>query len=170
MNINEAIEKISSSNDLEKEEIKKVFLSIMKNECNDAEIISFLMTLKTKGESVEEITGAAEVLREMSQKLELPSDNLVDTCGTGGDGQNTFNISTASAIVAAAAGVKIAKHGNKSISSKSGSADLLEHAGINIDLDENQSKKCFEDHGITFMFAPKYHKAMKNVAKVRKSI
>ena len=105
MNINEAIEKISSSNDLEKEEIKKVFLSIMKNECNDAEIISFLMTLKTKGESVEEITGAAEVLREMSQKLELPSDNLVDTCGTGGDGQNTFNISTASAIVAAAAGV-----------------------------------------------------------------
>ena len=79
MNINEAIEKISSSNDLEKEEIKKVFLSIMKNECNDAEIISFLMTLKTKGESVEEITGAAEVLREMSQKLELPSDNLVDT-------------------------------------------------------------------------------------------
>ena len=170
MNINEAIEKISSSNDLEKEEIKNVFLSIMKNECNDAEIISFLMTLKTKGESVEEITGAAEVLREMSQKLELPSDNLVDTCGTGGDGQNTFNISTASAIVAAAAGVKIAKHGNKSISSKSGSADLLEHAGIHIDLDENQSKKCFEDHGITFMFAPKYHKAMKNVAKVRKSI
>ena len=170
MNINEAIEKISSGNSLKKEEIKKVFLSIMNNECNDAEIISFLMTLKTKGESVEEITGAAEVLREMCHKLNLPSDKLVDTCGTGGDGQNTFNVSTASAIVASAAGVKIAKHGNKSISSKSGSADLLEHAGINIDLNEEQSKKCFEEHGITFMFAPKYHKAMKNVAKVRQSI
>ena len=170
MNINEAIEKISSGISLKKEEIKKVFLSIMNNECNDAEIISFLMTLKTKGESVEEITGAAEVLREMCHKLNLSSDKLVDTCGTGGDGQNTFNVSTASAIVASAAGVKIAKHGNKSISSKSGSADLLEHAGINIDLNEEQSKKCFEEHGITFMFAPKHHKAMKNVAKVRQSI
>ena len=118
MNINEAVEKFSSGNSLKKNEIKEVFLSIMNNECNDAEIISFLMTLKTKGETVEEITGAAEVLREMSQKLKLNSQELVDTCGTGGDGQNTFNISTASAIVAAAAGVKIAKHGNKSISSK----------------------------------------------------
>ncbi len=170
MNINEAIEKISSGTDLKKEEIKKVFLSIMNNECSDAEIISFLMTLKTKGESVEEITGAAEVLREMCQKLNLSSDKLVDTCGTGGDGQNTFNVSTASAIIASAAGVKIAKHGNKSISSKSGSADLLEYAGINIDLSKEQSQKCFEDHGITFMFAPKYHLAMKNVAKVRRSI
>lgn len=170
MNINEAVEKFSSGKSLEKSEIKEVFLSIMNNECDDAEIISFLMTLKTKGETVEEITGAAEVLREMSQKLKLNSKELVDTCGTGGDGQNTFNISTASAIVAAAAGVKIAKHGNKSISSKSGSADLLEYSGININLDEAQAKKCFEDNGITFMFAPKYHKAMKNVAKVRKSI
>ena len=170
MNINEAIEKFSSGNSLKKNEIKEVFLSIMKNECSDAEIISFLMTLKTKGETVEEISGAAEVLREMCVKLKLPSDQLVDTCGTGGDGQNTFNISTASAIVAAAAGVKIAKHGNKSISSKSGSADLLEYSGINIDLDEKQAKKCFDDNGITFMFAPKYHKAMKNVAAVRKNI
>jgi len=170
MNINEAIEKFSSGNSLKKNEIKEVFLSIMKNECNDAEIISFLMTLKTKGETVEEISGAAEVLREMCVKLKLSSDQLVDTCGTGGDGQNTFNISTASAIVAAAAGVKIAKHGNKSISSKSGSSDLLEYSGIKIDLDEEQSKKCFDNHGITFMFAPKYHKAMKNVANVRKNI
>ena len=170
MNINEAVEKFSSGDSLKKTEIKEVFLSIMNNECNDAEIIAFLMTLKTKGETVEEIAGAAEVLREMCQKLDLPSDQLVDTCGTGGDGQNTFNISTASAIVAAAAGVKIAKHGNKSISSKSGSADLLEYAGINIDLDEKQAKKCFEDNGITFMFAPKYHKAMKSVSTVRKSI
>ena len=170
MNINEAVEKFSSGNSLKKNEIKEVFLSIMNNECNDAEIISFLMTLKTKGETVEEITGAAEVLREMSQKLKLNSQELVDTCGTGGDGQNTFNISTASAIVAAAAGVKIAKHGNKSISSKSGSSDLLEFSGINIDLDEKQAQKCFDDNGITFMFAPKYHKAMKNVANVRKNI
>ena len=170
MNINEAVEKFSSGNSLKKNEIKEVFLSIMNNECNDAEIISFLMTLKTKGETVEEITGAAEVLREMSQKLKLSSQELVDTCGTGGDGQNTFNISTASAIVAAAAGVKIAKHGNKSISSKSGSSDLLEFSGINIDLDEEQAQKCFDDNGITFMFAPKYHKAMKNVANVRKNI
>ncbi len=170
MNINEAVEKFSSGSSLKKNEIKEVFLSIMNNECNDAEIISFLMTLKTKGETVEEITGAAEVLREMSQKLKLNSQELVDTCGTGGDGQNTFNISTASAIVAAAAGVKIAKHGNKSISSKSGSSDLLEFSGINIDLDEEQAQKCFDDNGITFMFAPKYHKAMKNVANVRKNI
>ena len=170
MNINEAVEKFSSGNSLKKNEIKEVFLSIMNNECNDAEIISFLMTLKTKGETVEEITGAAEVLREMSQKLKLNSQEIVDTCGTGGDGQNTFNISTASAIVAAAAGVKIAKHGNKSISSKSGSSDLLEFSGINIDLDEEQAQKCFDDNGITFMFAPKYHKAMKNVANVRKNI
>ena len=157
------LEKFSSGNSLKKSEIKEVFLSIMNNECNDAEIIAFLMTLKTKGETVEEITGAAEVLREMSLKLNLNSKELVDTCGTGGDGQNTFNISTASAIVAATAGVS-AKHGNKSISSKSGSADLLEHSGINIDLDEEQAQKCFDDNGITFMFAPKYHKAMKNVA------
>ena len=170
MNINEAVEKFSSGDSLKKSEIKEVFLSIMNNECNDAEIIAFLMTLKTKGETVEEIAGAAEVLREMCQKLELPSNQLVDTCGTGGDGQNTFNISTASAIVAAAAGVKIAKHGNKSISSKSGSADLLEYSGINIDLDEEQAKKCFDENGITFMFAPKYHKAMKSVSAVRKSI
>ena len=170
MNINEAVEKFSSGNSLKKSEIKEVFLSIMNNECNDAEIIAFLMTLKTKGETVEEITGAAEVLREMSLKLNLNSKELVDTCGTGGDGQNTFNISTASAIVAATAGVKIAKHGNKSISSKSGSADLLEYSGINIDLDEEQAQKCFDDNGITFMFAPKYHKAMKNVANVRKNI
>jgi anthranilate phosphoribosyltransferase len=170
MNINEAVEKFSSGDSLKKSEIKEVFLSIMNNECNDAEIIAFLMTLKTKGETVEEIAGAAEVLREMCQKLELPSNQLVDTCGTGGDGQNTFNISTASAIVAAAAGVKIAKHGNKSISSKSGSADLLEYSGINIDLDEEQAKKCFDENGITFMFAPKYHKAMKSVSTVRKSI
>ena len=170
MNINEAVEKFSSGENLKKNEIKEVFLSIMNNECNDAEIIAFLMTLKTKGETVEEIAGAAEVLREMCQKLKLGSNELVDTCGTGGDGQNTFNISTASAIVAAAAGVKIAKHGNKSISSKSGSADLLEYSGINIDLDEEQAKKCFDDHGITFMFAPKYHKAMKSVSNVRKNI
>ena len=170
MNINEAVEKFSSGENLKKNEIKEVFLSIMNNECNDAEIIAFLMTLKTKGETVEEIAGAAEVLREMCQKLKLGSNELVDTCGTGGDGQNTFNISTASAIVAAAAGVKIAKHGNKSISSKSGSADLLEYSGINIDLDEEQAKKCFDDHGITFMFAPKYHKAMKSVSTVRKNI
>jgi anthranilate phosphoribosyltransferase len=170
MNINEAVEKFSSGESLKKNEIKEVFLSIMNNDCNDAEIIAFLMTLKTKGETVDEIAGAAEVLREMCQKLELDSNKLVDTCGTGGDGQNTFNISTASAIVAAAAGVKIAKHGNKSISSKSGSADLLEYSGINIDLDKEQSKKCFEENGITFMFAPKYHKAMKSVANVRKNI
>ncbi len=170
MKINEAIEKISNGNSLKKNEIKEVFQAIMKNECNDAEIISFLISLKTKGETIEEITGAAEVLREMCVKLNLSSNELVDTCGTGGDSQNTFNISTASAIVAAAGGVKIAKHGNKSISSKSGSADLLEYSGISINLSENEAKKCFDDNGITFMFAPKYHQAMKNVANVRKSI
>ncbi len=170
MNITEATEKISSKQDLEHDEIKSVMSSIMSGECTEIEIISFLMSLKTKGESIVEIGGAAEILREMSTKLKLDDPEIVDTCGTGGDSANTFNISTTAAVVAAAAGVKIAKHGNKSVSSKSGSADLLEHAGFNINLSLEEAIDCYKKNNLTFMFAPKYHSAMKNVAKARAQV
>ena len=170
MSIEKYIEKVMSRNDLSKDEMKSAMHEIMSGAIDEPDIISFLISLKTKGESIDEIIGAAEILREMAVKIDLKTDKIVDTCGTGGDTSNTFNISTASAIVAASAGVKIAKHGNKSVSSKSGSADLLALAGYDINLSIEKAIECFDKHNLTFMFAPKYHSAMKNVAKARSMI
>src|SRR5690606_27126751 len=132
---------------------------------------ALIMGLRTKKETIGEITAAAQVMREFALHVETPDpDELLDMCGTGGDGSNTFNISTASMFVAAAAGAKVAKHGGRSASSSSGSADVVEELGINIDLTPEQINECLEATGIGFMFAPAHHGAMKNVAALRKEL
>ncbi|OGS81178.1 MAG: anthranilate phosphoribosyltransferase, partial [Gallionellales bacterium GWA2_59_43] len=134
-------------------------------------IAAIITGLRVKKETIGEIAGAATVMRELSTKVEMADDSrLVDTCGTGGDGAHTFNISTASAFVAAAAGAKIAKHGGRSVSSQSGSADVLEALGVNINLTPEQTVCCINEVGFGFMFAPNYHSAMKHAAPVRKEL
>jgi len=148
-----------------------VMKSLMTGQATDAQISAILIALRMKGETVTEITAAAKVMRELASGVEVTDKtHLVDTCGTGGDGANTFNISTASAFVAAAAGAKVAKHGNRSISSKSGSADVLEAAGVNLDLSAKQVAECVDEAGLGFMFAPAHHSAMKHVIGVRKDL
>jgi len=128
------------------------------------------VALRMKGEVVEEITAAAAVMRDLSAKVEILTENLVDTCGTGGDSKGTFNVSTTAAFVAAAAGARVAKHGNRSVSSKSGSADLLETAGVNLQLSPEQVAACIEELGIGFLFAPAHHSAMKHAIGPRKEL
>lgn len=170
MQIQAAIAKALDRKDLSLVEMQQVMRQIMTGEATDAQIAGFLIALRMKGESVEEIQGGAEIMRELSTKVEADAANLVDTCGTGGDGSSLFNVSTASAFVAAAAGVKVAKHGNRSVSSKSGSADLLETAGVKLDLTADQVAKCIEEIGIGFMFAPAHHGAMKHAIGPRKEL
>jgi anthranilate phosphoribosyltransferase len=148
-----------------------VMNSIMTGQTTDAQIGAFLVGLSMKGETIEEITASAKVMRSLATPVEISSsDYLVDTCGTGGDGLGLFNISTASAFVVAAAGGKVAKHGNRSISSKSGSADVLECAGVNLDLSPNLISQCVEKIGVGFMFAPAHHSAMKHAIGPRKEL
>jgi len=135
-----------------------------------AQISGFLIALRCKKETVDEIAAAAEVMRELATPVKISGDHLVDTCGTGGDGASTFNISTASAFVVAAAGGKVAKHGNRSVSSKSGSADVLEAAGVNLDLSPEQVARCVNEIGVGFLFAPRYHGAMKHAIGPRKEM
>jgi len=142
---------------------------LMSGQAAEAEITALLVALRMKGESVDEITGMARVMREFSEKVNVQGP-LLDTCGTGGDGADTFNISTATAFVLAAGGVRIAKHGNRSVSSRSGSADLLEALGIPIQLTPDQVAKCIEMTGIGFMFAPAYHPAMRHVMPARRRL
>ena len=145
--------------------------SIMTGQTTDAQIGAFLVGLSMKGETIEEITASAKVMRDLATSVKLSSDEyLVDTCGTGGDGLGLFNISTASAFVVAAAGGKVAKHGNRSISSKSGSADVLEAAGINLNLNPELISQCIEEIGVGFMFAPAHHSAMKHAIGPRKEL
>ena len=141
----------------------------MEGKIEDEDLKKILVNLSEKGEAVEEITGGAEVLREKSLKVNIEGD-VIDTCGTGGDGKNTINISTAVALVLASMGHKVAKHGNKSVSSKSGSADLLEKLGIDINLKPLEVEKSIIENNFAFMFAPNFHSAMKNVANVRKDL
>lgn len=150
--------------------MRVVMTSMMQGQATDAQMGGFLVALSLRGETIDEVLGAAEAIREMSPALEIPGIDLVDTCGTGGDGAHTFNISTASAIVAAAAGVPIAKHGSRSVSSRSGSADLLEAAGINIELDARGVRESIEAVGLGFLFAPQYHSAMRHVATPRREL
>ncbi|MDP6290243.1 MAG: anthranilate phosphoribosyltransferase [Arenicellales bacterium] len=161
MDIQSAIKWVTERQDLTAEEMRGVMQVIMSGDATPAQIGGFLIGLRMKGETIDEIAAAAGVMRDLATRVEVDLPHLVDTAGTGGDGSNTFNISTAAAIVAAAAGAKVAKHGNRSISSRSGSADLLEAAGARIDLDAEQVAHCIRDVGVGFMFAPQHHGAMR---------
>ena len=170
MDIKDSIAKLNHSEDLKKEEIASVINQILSGNCSSSDIKRFLVALSSKGETVEEVIGAAEVMRNLSLKVQTESKNLVDTCGTGGDGSGLFNVSTSAAILASACGAKVAKHGNRSASSTSGSADLLEEAGVNLNLSSDQVAKCIDTVGVGFMFAPSHHSAMKHVMGPRKEL
>ena len=170
MDIQKAINNIINNINLNREDMHSIMHTIMSGEATPAQIAGFLVALRIKGETVDEITGAAEVMRELATKVDVDKTNLIDTCGTGGDSSNTFNISTTSAFVVAASGARVAKHGNRSVSSKSGSADVLEAAGINIELDAKQVTSCIENVGIGFMFAPMHHSAMKHAIGPRREL
>jgi len=159
--IKEAIGKVIKRNDLSREEAVLTMENIMNGEATDAQIGAFLAAMRMKGETVEEISSFAKVMREKSKKIDTEFNNLIDTCGTGGDGTGTFNISTISAFVAAGAGVKVAKHGNRSVSSLCGSADVLKNLGIKIEMEPQKVSDCIKDIGIGFIFAPGYHSSMK---------
>lgn len=165
-----AIDKLIKNQDLSEKEMIEAMNIIMDGNAKDSEIGSFLTALRIKGETTAEITGGAKVMREKVFKVNLEDQYTVDTCGTGGDGANTFNISTIVAIISAAAGVKIVKHGNRSVSSKCGSADVLETLGVNIDLDPVMVRNCVETINIGFMFAPHFHSAMRNVIGPRREL
>ncbi len=169
--IKQLIQKITSNTDLTKEETEKLFDILMKGEATDAQIGAVLVGLKMKGETVDEITSAASVMKREAVKVPvLDRSRLVDTCGTGGDKVNTFNVSTITAFVAAGAGAKVAKHGNRSVSSKCGSADIMEALGVNIQMPPEKSAEAIEKIGLAFLFAPIFHPAMKNVIKQRREI
>jgi anthranilate phosphoribosyltransferase len=159
--IRKAIEKLVEGQNLTEEEATSIMEEIMTGAATDAQIASFLTALRLKGETVEEITGLAKVMRDKAVRLKCQAPAIVDTCGTGGDASGTFNISTVSAIVASGAGVKVAKHGNRSVSSQCGSADLLKELGVNIDAPPDVVRWCIDEIGIGFLFAPSFHKAMK---------
>jgi len=168
--IKNMLEKLINGKDLRLEEATQVMNEIMTGEVNSSLLSGILVAFKTKGETAEEIAGFALAMRNKSIKIRNQDDNVIDVCGTGGDSSGTFNISTATAFVAAGAGVKVAKHGNRSISSSCGSADVLNELGVNINLSEERSEKALEEIGITFLFAPKYHPAMKHAAQVRREL
>ena len=167
----EQLEKVISGIDLSFDEARQVMLRIMNGEVNNSQIAAYLTALKAKGEHSREIAGSTRAMRDMGVKIEkLPEGTVIDVCGTGGDESGTFNISTAAAFVVAGAGIKVAKHGNRSISSKSGSADVLKVLGVNINLSPQKSAQALHETGITFLFAPDYHPAMKHVAPVRREL
>lgn len=171
MNINQAIKAVIEKKNLNESDMIDVMNSIMTGQTTDAQIGAFLVGLSMKGETIEEITASAKVMRSLATPVETKSNKyLVDTCGTGGDGRGLFNISTASAFVVAAAGGKVAKHGNRSISSKSGSADVLESAGVNLNLSPSLISECIAQIGVGFMFAPAHHSAMKHAIGPRKEL
>ena len=165
----ELIKNISEGKNLNFEESKSIFVDIMSGNMEENLIYKFLTSLSSKGETSEEIAGGVYVLREKALKVIAP-ENIIDTCGTGGDGKNTLNISTASSLLLASMGIKVAKHGNKALSSKCGSADVLEKLKININLKPEEVTKSIEKNNFGFMFAPNYHSAMKHVGPVRKKI
>lgn len=168
--ITTTLEKIARKEHLDRQTARAVMGAIMDGKATDAQIGAFLVGLRAKGEQVEEIIGFAEAMRERAQTVPLPADDLIDTCGTGGDGRHTFNISTASAIVAASGGAKIAKHGNRAVSSKSGSADVLEALGIPISLEPEGAAACLRQTNLCFLYAPLYHPAMKHAAGPRREL
>ena len=160
---------LSKGRRLSQTQSKEAFLMIMKGTITQAKVGAFLMALKKGDETAEEIVGAVKALRELSLKIKAPA-NAIDTCGTGGDGFGTLNISTATAIITASCGIPVSKHGNRSITSKSGSADVLAALGVNINAERKTSEKTLREAKICFLMAPNYHSAMKHVAKVRKDL
>ena len=170
MDIATAIATVIEGRDLDEADMEAVMRQIMTGQATPAQIGGFLVGLRMKGETVDEIVAAARVMRELATAVEISGPHLVDTCGTGGDGASTFNISTASAIVTAAAGGRVAKHGNRSVSSSSGSADVLEAAGVKLDINPAQVAACIDQVGVGFLFAPQHHSAMKHAIGPRKEM
>jgi len=170
MTMQAAIKAVTERRDLTADEMAATMRLIMTGEATPAQVGGFLIGLRMKGETVDEIAAAANVMRELASRVDVDKNHLVDTCGTGGDASGSFNISTASAIVVAAAGGRVAKHGNRSISSKSGSADVLETAGVNLDLSPEQVAECVNEIGVGFMFAPLHHNAMKHAIGPRREM
>lgn len=170
MNIQQALAKVLNREDLSGEQMQAVMRSIMLGETTPAQIGGFLVGLRMKGETIEEIAAAATVMRGFALKVNVQGENLVDIVGTGGDGTHTFNISTTGAFVVAAAGASVAKHNNRSVSSRSGSADVLESAGVKLGLPPDQVADCIHQIGVGFMFAPAHHSATKYAAAPRKEL
>jgi anthranilate phosphoribosyltransferase len=171
MDIKQALAKVVDRIDLSLEEMQSVMRDIMTGQCSDAQIAAFLIALRMKSESLDEIEGAARVMRELMLPVDLSGLNyVVDIVGTGGDGANLFNVSTASAMVIAAAGGHVAKHGNRAVSSKSGSADLLTEAGLNLSITPEQAARCIREVGVGFLFAVNHHAAMKHAINARKEV
>jgi anthranilate phosphoribosyltransferase len=170
MDMQQAIKSVLARKDLSRDDMTAVMQLIMTGEATPSQIGGFLVGLRMKGETVDEITAAATVMRELATRVSPTSDHLIDTCGTGGDSSGSFNISTASAIVAAAAGAHVAKHGNRSVSSKSGSADVLEAAGVNLDISPETVGACIDEVGVGFLFAQKHHSAMRHAIGPRREM
>lgn len=170
MDMQQAICAVTERCDLSRDDMRSVMQIIMIGEATPAQIGGFLVALRMKGETIDEITAAAQVMRELATKVDVQGEHIVDIVGTGGDGSSTFNISTACCFVVAAAGGQVAKHGNRSVSSKSGSADVLEAAGVNLDLGPEQVARCIDEVGVGFMFAPRHHGAMKHAIGPRREM
>ena len=170
MDIQSAISQVSARRNLTREDMSEIILEILEGKVTDAQIGAFLIALSRKGETVDEVLGAVGVMRDLSTKVEIDEPNLIDTCGTGGTGIGIFNVSTTSALVASSCGAKIAKHGNRSATRKSGSADLLEQAGVSLSLTPEQVASCIQEIGLGFMFAQAHHSAMRHVVGPRKEI
>jgi len=168
--IGQAIKQVAEGRDLRREEMRELFAEVMDGRVTDVQKSAFLVALRMKRETAEEITGAAMVMRERVTPIVVDRTNLVDTCGTGGDGLGTFNVSTIAALVVAGAGANVAKHGNRAVSSACGSADVLSALGVNIDLDAQEMADVLRRVGIAFLFAPKLHPAMSAVAAVRREL
>ncbi|MDG2502555.1 MAG: anthranilate phosphoribosyltransferase [Porticoccaceae bacterium] len=170
MDIKQALEVVVNGENLSAADMRDVMRQIMTGNASEAQIGGFLVALRMKGESIDEIAGAVEVMRELATGVKVSGDGLVDIVGTGGDDSNLFNVSTASTFVVAAAGGRVAKHGNRSVSSNSGAADLLEAAGVNLDLTPEQVALCVQELGVGFMFAPAHHSAMKHAIGPRREL
>lgn len=182
--IRESLTKVVAGKDLKESEMEETMNEIMSGEATPAQIGAFITALRMKVETVEEITGAAKVMRAKAEKINVMNhltsidrdeinvehETILDTCGTGGDGTNTFNVSTATAFVAAGGGIRVAKHGNRAVSSQCGSADVLETLGVNLDMAKSDVEKCIREVGIGFLFAPLFHGAMKYAAGPRREI
>jgi anthranilate phosphoribosyltransferase len=165
-----ALPRLAAGRSLEREEAREVMLALMRGEASDAQIGALLMGLRMKGESPEELAGFAEAMRDSAVELKVDNGPVADTCGTGGDGKGTFNISTAAAFIAAGAGLRIAKHGNRAVTSSCGSADVLEALGVRVEAEPARVKECVEGAGMGFLFAPRFHPAMRHVMPARREM
>ena len=170
MTLQEALEQWVEGRDISRDAMRAVMTTVMTGEASQAQIGALLVALRMKGEAIEEIAGAAEVMRELVTPVSVTGDHVIDLVGTGGDGANLFNVSTAATFVAAAAGAQVAKHGNRSVSSSSGSSDVLERFGVNLDVSPEQIAACVQEVGVGFMFAPAHHGAMKHAVGPRREL